>query len=313
MLRATEEEKAEIVSYMEWQAPDLKVEFVQKVYSESVINHRHDVWDVHTDKDRWWVITNPTNLYSQDQFPSMDLALTFHIGLCIRIPRAEKPALAGLPIEPFTEAARYIQEAHDALTQAEEVADFQAIGVRCREALLAFTALGQKLIPWTGPDEAPKKSDFKKWADHICDKTLAGESNQHRRQLFKTLLNSAWTFSNWLTHTKSSRWHDAEAAVSATENATMLTISTVILLIRGVPEACPTCGSNRLTPERAVDPESGDHWERPKCLKCDWIGEPVMVKQGPPESDAKIDAPPDGECVVPTIPLRALKKPTPSD
>src|SRR5258708_29607483 len=27
---------------------------------------------VHTDINRWWVITEPTNLYAQDQFPNMD-------------------------------------------------------------------------------------------------------------------------------------------------------------------------------------------------------------------------------------------------
>ena len=149
MLHATEEETAEIRSYMEWQAPDLKVDFLQKVYSETVINHRHDVWDVHTNKDRWWVITNPTDLYSQEQFPNMDLAVTFHVGLCIRIPRSEKPSLAGIPIEPFAECFRYLQEASDAVSHAEEVADYQAIGVRCRETLLAFTAVAQMVVPWT--------------------------------------------------------------------------------------------------------------------------------------------------------------------
>ena len=69
MLSATQEETDQVTSYFEWQAPDLKVQFLQQVYVENVLNHRHDVWDVHTDKDRWWVITNPTNLYSQQQFP----------------------------------------------------------------------------------------------------------------------------------------------------------------------------------------------------------------------------------------------------
>ena len=90
MLKATEEETAQVREYFEWQASDLAVTFMQKVYSESVLNVRHDVWDIHTNKDRWWVITGGTNLYSQEQFPNMDLALTFHIGLQIRIPRNEE-------------------------------------------------------------------------------------------------------------------------------------------------------------------------------------------------------------------------------
>ncbi|WP_246804396.1 hypothetical protein [Mesorhizobium mediterraneum] len=57
MLKATEEEIEEVREYFEWQAPDLEVAFMQKVYSEAVLNTRHDVWDIHTNKDRWWVIT----------------------------------------------------------------------------------------------------------------------------------------------------------------------------------------------------------------------------------------------------------------
>jgi hypothetical protein len=53
MLKATEEEIEEVGEYFEWQAPDLEVTFMQKVYSEAVLNTRHDVWDIHTNKDRW--------------------------------------------------------------------------------------------------------------------------------------------------------------------------------------------------------------------------------------------------------------------
>jgi hypothetical protein len=75
MLDATQEERDHVLGYMASQAPDLTVEFAQKVYAENVLNHRHNVWDVHTNLDRWWVITNPTNLYSQAQFPNMVPAL----------------------------------------------------------------------------------------------------------------------------------------------------------------------------------------------------------------------------------------------
>jgi hypothetical protein len=46
MLKATEDEIEEVREYFEWQAPDLEVTF---------------------NKDRWWVITGGTNLYSQEQ------------------------------------------------------------------------------------------------------------------------------------------------------------------------------------------------------------------------------------------------------
>src|SRR3954470_22915670 len=124
MLPASAREIERVTAYMNSQASDLIVQFMQKVYSEIVLNIQHDVWDVHTDVDRWWVITEPMNLYSQEQFPNMDLALTFHVGLCLRIPRSERQKLSELPIEPFAECARYLQEALDALRQSAEVTDY---------------------------------------------------------------------------------------------------------------------------------------------------------------------------------------------
>ncbi len=43
MLPTTQEEIDEVTEYFQWQAPDLEVTFLQKVYSESVIGHHHDV------------------------------------------------------------------------------------------------------------------------------------------------------------------------------------------------------------------------------------------------------------------------------
>lgn len=40
---------------------------------------------MHRTDSRWWVITEPANLYSQEGFKSRDVALTFHIGLAIRV------------------------------------------------------------------------------------------------------------------------------------------------------------------------------------------------------------------------------------
>lgn len=101
MLAATEEEINHVRNYMASEAPEQAVVMVQKVYSENILSARHDVWDVHTDVDRWWVITSPMNLYAQDQFPNMDLALTFHVGLCLRIPRGDRDKLSDLGVEPF--------------------------------------------------------------------------------------------------------------------------------------------------------------------------------------------------------------------
>src|SRR5271165_1696016 len=64
MLPATQKEIDRVTEFMRSQAPDLTVDFMQKVYSENVLHVRHDVWDVHTNVDRWWIITEPMKLYA---------------------------------------------------------------------------------------------------------------------------------------------------------------------------------------------------------------------------------------------------------
>jgi hypothetical protein len=319
MLPSTPEEKQVIIDYMNWQAPDLTVEFVQKVYVENVISHQHAVWDVHTNVDRWWVITNPTNLYSQKQFPNMDLAVTFHVGLCVRIPRSDKPRLSDVDLEPMAGGYRHCSEALEVLKEAQEVSDFQAIGVRCREALLAFTGATQIVMPWTGSAvDKPKQADFKVWVDHVCATALSGQTHEHRRHLFRTLLMESWNFSNWLTHAKASTWYDAEAAASTVEHTLGLAGALVIHYVRGVPEACPACGSNRLEPQRGTHPKVPDvEFERPSCPKCGWVGEPVPVLADPQAyAGNKVETPPPDEplppaepFILPEVPLRELLKP----
>ena len=62
-MESPEHQERAIRQYMEIECHDEDVDHVEKVASERVFETRYDVWDVHTDKGRWWVTTNPTNLY----------------------------------------------------------------------------------------------------------------------------------------------------------------------------------------------------------------------------------------------------------
>ena len=73
-----------IADYVEIEAHE-KVLLVEKVKTEHLMGRDHECWDVHTKKDRYWVITDPTNLYSHELFPSLDYTLSFHVGMAARI------------------------------------------------------------------------------------------------------------------------------------------------------------------------------------------------------------------------------------
>lgn len=309
MLKATEEEIEEVREYFEWQAPDLEVTFMQKVYSEAVLNTRHDVWDIHTNKDRWWVITGGTNLYSQEQFPNMDLALTFHIGLILRIPRTAEQQTDDLRIIPFGPIFEKIEEAGIAVTQAHNLAGYQAVGVRCRETLLELIGAAQDAATWT--DTPPQRAHFREWAEIICNDLLPGDSNKERRGALKGALESAWTFSNWLTHSKSATWIDADMAHSLAQHATGMAMSLILRALRGVPVECPKCGSPHLEPEQGENTAApGVLWERPRCADCGWTGRPIPIVD---LEEGQLIITREGEetdaCSIMTVPLRTVLKP----
>lgn len=314
MLSATKEEQDEITAYYLSQSSTAKINFLQKIYSESVIGCRHDVWDVHASDGRWWIITNPTNLYSQEQFPSMDLAVTFHMGLCLRIPRTQEQNISNRDVRLFSDVFIKLRESSDALSQAKNVADYQAIGMRSREALLALVGAAQGVAVWS-TTKVPKRADFRAWNDLICNAALTGRSQKERRRLLKNLLTESWVFANWLTHAQSATWHDAEAAQSTIEHAIGLATSLILRYIKSVPDECPNCGCPHLYPEEGMNEELPEIiWERPACGDCGWTGTPIQLgtlyqnleSEGMITHEGDINS---GKCITPSVPLVKLNKP----
>ncbi|ARM88985.1 cation transporter ChaC-like protein [Rhizobium sp. CIAT894] len=310
MLKSTEYEIESVREYFEWQAPDLEVTFMQKVYSEMVINTRHDVWDIHTNKDRWWVITGGTNLYSQEQFPNMDLALTFHIGLMLRIPRTVEQQENDIRVLPFGPVLEKIEEAGTAVTQAHKLSDYQAVGVRCREALLELISVAQDAAVWKA-DASPQRANFRAWTEIICNDLLPSDTNKERRGALKGALESAWTFSNWLTHSKSATWLDAEMAASLMQHAIGMATSLIVRELRGVPEECPKCGSPRLEPQHGENTAAhGVLWERPYCTDCGWAGRAIpIIDMEDGQSIITREGGESDEHSIMTVPLRSILKP----
>ncbi len=66
----TESEERYIRDYVNTQSPDDdQAGLVQKIGSQRVLGRTHEIYDVHGASTRWWVVTDPTNLYLQTDFP----------------------------------------------------------------------------------------------------------------------------------------------------------------------------------------------------------------------------------------------------
>jgi len=116
----------------------------------------------------------PTNLYSQELFPSLDYTLSFHIGLMARVQARRKGSKDDRVGDRLAAAFRRWEQAAEALDTSSESEEVQAVGMRCRECLITFarTAATPAMVPdGQGP---PKAADVLHWSELIADTVASG-------------------------------------------------------------------------------------------------------------------------------------------
>ncbi|HKY41530.1 MAG TPA: hypothetical protein VJM50_00430, partial [Pyrinomonadaceae bacterium] len=248
LFRHSEDEAQQIREYVEWQSHgDEAILHVEKVASERVFGREYDVWDVHTDKERWWVITNPTNLYSQALMPSLDYTLSFHIGLMARVAARRGPEGSEAEQEFLLITNRKIVQASEAFDKADEAEEFQAVGMRCRETLLTLirelTNEGNIVVE----SDLPKAGDFIAWNDRIANAIAPGATAEHVRGYLKTTADRAWRLVNWLTHAANATRSDAELALNSTSHVINNYALAVLRNRIDAPERCGRCNSYKIS------------------------------------------------------------------
>jgi hypothetical protein len=247
------------------------------VATEHLLDRKLDVWDVQTTGERYWVITNPTNLYSHELFPSMDYTLSFHIGVTTRMFARRETTIDDPQQKRFAVAWRKWLQAANAFDRADEAEEFQAVGMRCREALLSLIRGTASDVFVPAGTVRPKLGDFIHWSELIADTAAAGSSAREIRGYLKDLTRATWQFVNWLTHATEATPFDAHIAIDATQN-TLSTLGRVVLRFeQGVPTRCPECRSYRIT--SAALPQRGRSREVLLCENCGWLDRPKAKKK----------------------------------
>ena len=145
----------DIANYIHGQARDETVQHVERVKTEYIIGEPHEIWDVTTDKNRWWVITNLTNLYLQKYFPSLDYTLSFHVGLMMRLRSRPEGANSSNP-DPFDEVFRRQEQAKERYERAIEAEDYQAVGMQLRECLISLVGVMRRRVEHARILRSPK-------------------------------------------------------------------------------------------------------------------------------------------------------------
>jgi hypothetical protein len=263
------DEREAIRNYVEWQSPKEKVSYVEKVLTERIFDRKMDAYDVHTDGERYWVITQPTNLYSQRLFPSLDYTLSFHVGVTARMMADRKSTATDEQQDRLAAAWRRWSQAAEAIDQADEAEEFQAVGMRCRECLIAMVRAVSKPAMVPEGTEQPKAAAFIQWSELIADAIASGASASDVRGHLKAMARSTWQLVSWLTHAANAGRFDAEMALDATQSTLAAFSMAVIRHERGTPDRCPQCTSYRLSsihaPELDIDPPYVT-----QCEVCGW-------------------------------------------
>jgi hypothetical protein len=274
-LKEPDHQRDEITGYVEWQLnkgadTQFQVVHLERMKSEVVLGTEHVAWDVHTDEPgRWWVITGPTNLYSQHEFPSLDYTLSFHIGVMARVGARDAKRAPPSRKDRLRSTWRRWETAADALDFAREAEDFQAVGMRCRETLVSLAKALQKDVKLADGVETPKAADFVGWFSHIAHHFARGPRNEHVRSYLKTTSKETWQLVNWLTHTSKASLRESHLALDATSNLLGMASLVVIQAESEAPQTCPACNSYRIVavyePDLGLDPPYVS-----LCESCGW-------------------------------------------
>jgi ribosomal protein L37E len=249
-------ERDSILSYFEGQMPDDHVVHLEKVAVERVGSMVHDIWDVHCEKSHWWAVTNPLNFYSQDDFKSRDVVLTFHVGLAVRVASRERVPITDTAAALLPNAWRLWYQAVEGMTTSREAEDFQAVGVRLRECMVTFVreVSDDDLVP--EGMETPKQADVVGWSSLLADHLASGSSSEQLRSYLKKLSRETWDLVNKLTHAKNAGSYDAEIGVAAVSHFLSTFTAARMRWMSGNEQRCETCGSYRV--------EGGT------CARCGW-------------------------------------------
>lgn len=266
------EAEKDISSYVKGQARDEDILSVERVKTEYVLGDRYDVWDVATDKNRWWVITNLTNLYSREHFASLDYTLSFHVGLMMRMrsrphgPESDDPS-------PFDELMRRWQQAEARYESAVEAEEYQAVGMQLRECLLSLIDVIRRRIDLPPDTVAPKGADFKAWAELFVGQLCPGESNKEIRSYLKATAEKTWVLVNWMTHHRDATDATCSIALHAADTLIGHMMQLTTRKLTGDVQTCPRCSSRNIRAHFDIEvPPEGAYYS--SCGVCGWDDHP---------------------------------------
>ncbi|MEG3630628.1 hypothetical protein [Streptomyces poriticola] len=180
-------------------------------------------------------------------------------------------------MQPDDDQVEYVRKswrryagAVDAMVIAEEAEDFQAVGIRCRETLLALVPENMD-EPWVlVSGERPQAANAKAWFGIFATSLTA---NSKPRAYLKVLGEKTWDLSVWLQHYVDASEVDAEITLGATRE--FLRLFTLLRVRHGHVDGkrCPRCDSYQVVKESGELVEQAGRFGtflHDECVACGW-------------------------------------------
>lgn len=276
MTEMSEAEENFVRQYIEGQLRDegKSVTLVQKLGTRRNLGRTYKLYDVWmNDDERFWLITEPLNYYVQADFNSVDIAFTYHLGLGMVLADQSRRVAESSTGDDFGTGSpswRKYERAVNAMNQAEEAEDFQAVGIRCRESLLALVRQHHDAAWINDAADGPKMGDFNGWIELHA----AALSSSRPRRYLTSLGKKTWDLTVWLQHYSDATDWDAELVLDATSHFLAVFGLVVAGFERGAPRQCPSCQSYRIEGDSKVIKRDGveGYWTQEACAACDWRG-----------------------------------------
>lgn len=235
-------ERDHVRAYFDSQNPGDPAAHVEKASTENVGGIVYDIWDVNTENERWWVVTNPMNTYPQTDFKSRDVVLTFHIGLVTRVAARSRRPINDAPAMLLEEPWSRWERAVTSLAQATRPEDFQSVSLRLRECLVSLVELLQdeSLVP---ADRSTPKGAAREWLELFAAYIAPGSSANRLRGYLRDLATRTWDLAQNVTHSREAQHIDAEIAVAAVSHLLSTYTAAWMRWERQGHRRCIECGS----------------------------------------------------------------------
>lgn len=242
-------DRYDIWDYFDSQSHSDPAAHIEHAATENVGGVVHEIWDVTAKSgSRWWVVTNPTYLYDQNDFKSRSVVLTFHIGLAVRMFSQIRPdpPIKELPATLSDEPWERWQHAVEALMSASRPEDYQAVSLRLRECLVSLLELLQddSLVPESA--KTPKGAS-REWLSLFAAHMAPGSSEGRLRDYLRELGERTWDLAQKVTHRRTASHLDAEIAVAGVSHLLSTYTAAWMRWERYGNRRCPECGSYAVT------------------------------------------------------------------